>query len=266
VAQSLRPYPQYLNIISRSNPNGNSTYHALQTKLEKRFSSGLSFLGAYTWSKTISDADQIAGLGPGGQTYYNRRLEKAISTNDIPHSLAISYIYELPFGRGKRLLNRSGVVDKLAGGWILTGIHQYQAGRPIVLSATSTLPIRTGVLRPDVIPGVERAASHSDFDPAIQRWINTAAFRPPTALRYGTSARSHTDLRAVGFRNESFGLIKRTPLTERVDLTFRAEFFNALNRVVFAAPDGNASNTSFGRVTSQANLPRQGQLALRIDF
>jgi hypothetical protein len=122
------------------------------------------------------------------------------------------------------------------------------------------------VLRPDVIPGVERALDHSDFTPARDRWINPAAFRPPAALRYGTSARSHTDLRADSFRNESFGLIKRTPLTEKVDLTFRAEFFNALNRVVYAAPDGNASNTSFGRVSSQSNLPRQGQFALRIDF
>jgi hypothetical protein len=266
VAQALRPYPQYLNIISRSNPNGNSTYHALQAKLEKRFSSGLTFLAAYTWSKSISDADQIAGLGPAGQTYYNRALEKAISTNDIPHSLAISYVYELPFGQGKRFLNRSGVLDKVVGGWTLTGIQQYQSGRPIVLTATSTLPIRTGTLRPDVVPGVARSTDHSNFDPAVDRWINRAAFGVPGALRYGTAARSYTDLRADGFRNESFGLIKRTKLTEHVALTFRAEFFNALNRVVYGAPDGNVSNASFGRVTSQANLPRQGQLALRLDF
>jgi hypothetical protein len=88
----------------------------------------------------------------------------------------------------------------------------------------------------------------------------------PGPLRYGTSARSFTDLRADGFMNESWGLIKRTPLTERLVLTFRAEYFNALNRVVFAAPDGNASNASFGRVTATQNLPRQGQLALRLDF
>jgi hypothetical protein len=145
----LRPHPQYLNIIFRSNPNGNSTYHALQTKIEKRFAADLSLLASYTWSKSISDSHQIAGLGPGGQTYFNRRLEKAISTNDIPHGIAISYVFELPFGSGRRFLNRGGIIDKIAGGWSLTGIQQYQAGRPIVLSATSALPIRTGVLRPD---------------------------------------------------------------------------------------------------------------------
>ena len=266
VAQALRPYPQYNNIQARYNPNGNSTYHALQTKLDKRFSNGLSFLAAYTWSKTISDADQIAGLGPGGQTHYNRSLEKAISTNDIPHNLALSYVYELPFGPGKAFLNRGGAVGKIAGGWTFTGIHQYYSGRPIVLTANNTLPLFNGVLRPDVISGVERQLAYDNFDPRMDRWINPAAFAAPSGFRLGTAARSYTDLRAPGFLNESFGLIKRTPLTERVLLTFRAEFFNAFNRVVFAAPEGNINNANFGRIARQANNPRQGQLALRLEF
>jgi hypothetical protein len=267
VRQALRPYPQFGNIVSRSNPNGNSTYHALQTKIEKRFSSGFSFLGAYTWSKTISDADILAGLGPGGQTYYNRRLEKAVSTNDIPHNLALSYVYELPFGPGKRFLDTRGAVGKIVGGWTFTGIHQYYAGRPIVLTATNSLPLFNGLLRPDVVSGAERQLEYDKFDPAIHRWINPAAFAQPTGLRFGTSARSYTDLRAPAFLNESFGLIKRTTLTERVLLTFRAELFNVFNRVVFAAPDANIGvPASFGRISRQQNTPRQGQLALRLEF
>ncbi|HYP05175.1 MAG TPA: TonB-dependent receptor [Bryobacteraceae bacterium] len=266
VAQSLRPYPQYLNVLSRSMPNGNSTYHALQTKMEKRFSRGVSFLAAYTWSKTISDADQIAGLGPEGQTYYNRRLEKAISTNDIPHNFALSYVLELPFGRGKRFLNDSAVADQLFGGWTFTGIHQYYSGRPVVLTANNTLPLFNTILRPDVNPGVPKTLEYDEFDPSKNSVINPAAFSRPLAGRFGTAARSYTDLRGDAFLNESFGLIKRTPLTERVLLTFRAEFFNAFNRVVFANPDGNISNASFGRVSRQQNSPRQGQLALRLEF
>lgn len=262
VAQALRPYPQYLNISNNANPNGNSTYHALQFKVDKRIANGLTLLGAYTYSRSISDGDIAAGGGPSGQTFYNRRLEKAISTNDVPHVVALSYTFELPFGPGKRFVNDKGVGGKLAGGWQLTGIHQYQTGRPIALSANNTLPIFNGVLRPDAIDA-DRNLDVSN--PLADRWINPAAFTIPVG-RLGTSARSYTDLRAPNFYNESFGAIKRTPLTEKLTLTFRAEFFNAFNRTVFGAPVGNVSAGNFGRVTTQANSPRQGQLALRLDF
>jgi hypothetical protein len=255
VAQALRPYPQYLNIDNRSNPNGNSTYHSLQTKVEKRLSAGLTLLGAYTWSKTISDGDIMAGGGPSGQDFYNRRLEKGISTNDVPHVVAISYLYELPVARGNRWF----------GGWTLSGIHQYQSGRPIGVTANNTLGIFNGVLRPDVVGGVEK--QNQDFqDPATDFWINRAAFSNPAPFTFGNSARAYTDLRAPGFLNESFGLIKRTQLTETLRLTFRAEFFNVFNRTQFAAPTGNINAAQFGRISAQANAPRQGQLALRLDF
>jgi hypothetical protein len=265
VSQALRPFPQYLSISNNANPNGNSTYHALQTKIERRFAAGLTLLGAYTRAKTISDGDIAAGGGPSGQTFYNRRLEKAISTNDVPHVVAISYTYELPFGRGKPFLSRTGAVaQKLVAGWQITGIHQYQAGRPISLTANNTLPIFNGVLRSDVNSGVQRRLN--PVNPLADQWINPAAFSVPTGFRFGTAARAYTDLRTNAFLNESFGVIKRTPLTERVNLTFRAEFFNAFNRTVFGAPVGNVSAGNFGRVTNQANTPRQGQFALRIDF
>ena len=264
VAQALRPYPQYLNIPENANPNGNSTYHALQVKIEKRLGFGLSVLGSYTHAKTLSDGDIQAGGGPSGQTYYNRRLEKAVSTNDVPDVAAISYLYELPFGPGRRYLNRKNVAGKVVGGWQLTGIQQYQAGRPIALTANNTLPLFNGLLRPDAVAGVPKTLAV--IDPLADRWINPAAFTAPTGLRFGTAAREYTDLRAQGFANESFGLIKRTPLTEKLTLTFRAEFFNVFNRVVFGAPAGNVSAANFGRVSSQANTPRQGQLALRLDF
>lgn len=265
VAQALRPYPQYLTISQRSNPNGNSTYHAFQMQAERRLWHGLTWQCSYTWAKSISDADVQAGGGPAGQTFYNRRLEKAISTNDVPHVAALSYLYELPFGRGRRWLRR-GLAGRLAGGWTFTGIHQYQAGRPITLSAQNTLPLFNGVLRPNVISGAARRNSIPDFDPARDLYINRAAFAVPPPLSFGTAARAYTDLRAFGLRNESFGLIKRTALAERLLLTFRAEFFNVFNRAVFAAPAANVSNANFGRVSAQSNAPRQGQLALKLEF
>jgi hypothetical protein len=264
VAQALRPYPQYLGIARRSDPNGNSTYHALQLKVDKRLASGLALLGSYTWAKTISDGDIMAGGGPSGQTFYNRRLEKAVSTNDIPHVAAISYSYQLPFGPGRKFLNGKGLAGTVASGWEVTGIHHYQSGRPIALSANNTLPLFNGVLRPDAISGETRRLEASN--PLADLWINRSAFAAPTGFRLGSSARAYTDLRAQGFLNESFGLIKRTPIKENVTLTFRAEFFNAFNRTVFGAPQGNVSAGNFGKVSSQSNSPRQGQVALRIDF
>jgi hypothetical protein len=266
VQQALRPYPQYQGIPNRSGPVGNSTYHSLQAKAEKRMSAGLTYLVAYTWSKAISDNDMQAGLGPSAQTFYNRSLEKAISTNDVPHILAVSYLYELPFGPGRRYLN-DGPLAKIAGGWTFTGIHRYNSGRPVVLSMTNTLPLFNAGLRPNVVPGVERQTDFDDFDPAIHSLINRAAFAAPASFSFGTAARSYTDLRAPAYLDESFGLIKRTALTERLGLTFRAEFFNVFNRVVFGAPNGNFSaGAGFGRVGTQANTPRQGQLALRLEF
>ncbi len=263
VTQALRPYPQFLNIPNRSNPNGNSTYHALQLKLERRFSAGITLLGSYTRAKTISDGDIMAGGGPGGQTFYNMGLEKAISTNDIPHVVAISYLYELPFGPGKRFLNRRGVAGVIAGGWQFNAIHQFQSGRPVTLTANNTLPLFNGLLRPDALNAPKTLETR---DPLADRWINPAAFAAPTGFRLGTAARAYTDLRGDRFIQESFGLLKRTALTEKFALVFRAEFFNVFNHTVFGAPQGNVSNVNFGRVASQANPPRQGQMALRLEF
>ncbi len=264
VAQALRPFPQYQTISNASNPNGNSTYEALQISAQKRMSHGLTFTLAYSYSKTLSDGNIQAGGGPSGQTYYNRRLEKTISDTDVPQVLSFSYIYELPFGPGKRYLNHGFLAKELVGGWSITGIHQYSSGLPITLSANNTVPLFNGVLRPDAIAGVAKTSSFND--PATDRYINPLAFSVPGPFRLGTSARGYTDLRTFPNLNESLGLSKRTKLTERVDLIFRAEFFNAFNRVVFSAPQANVSNANFGRVAGQGNTPRQGQLALRLEF
>jgi hypothetical protein len=221
---------------------------------------------AYTFAKSISDADILAGGGPSGQTTYNRRLEKAIATTDVPHVFALSYSYELPFGEGKAMLNSKGVAGKVFGGWVLTGIHQYWTGVPIQLSNNNTLPLFTSVLRPNAIASVDRRVSVANFDPAVDSWINRAAFASPAALSFGSSARSYTDLRNPNLYNENFGLLKKIRFHERFMVTFRAELFNAFNRVVFAAPQANVSNALFGRISGQGNTPRQGQVALRLEF
>jgi hypothetical protein len=264
VAQALRPYPQYLNIVNNSSPTGNSTYNALQVKLTKRLSHGLTVQGAYTWSKTLSDGNIAAGGGPAGQDFYNRRLEKSLSTNDVPQIVVLAYTYELPFGKGKPFAQNRAVAAAILGGWQLSAIHQYSSGKPVVFTANNGLPLFNGTLRPDVISGVPMTVDHPN--PLADVWLNKAAFVAPAPFRFGSAARSYDAVRAPNSYNESFGLMRQIKVGERVTVMVRGEFFNALNRVVFGMPVSNVSAANFGRVTSQANTPRQGQLALRVDF
>ncbi|MDQ6678876.1 MAG: carboxypeptidase regulatory-like domain-containing protein [Acidobacteriota bacterium] len=266
VAQALRPYPQYLDIWDRANPAGDSTYHSFQSQLTVRAARGLDLQLSYTFAKTISDTDVLAGGGPTGQTAYNRKLEKAIADTDVPNVFAVAYSYQLPFGPGQKLLNNTNITGRVLGGWILTGIQQYSSGLPIVLTVNNTLPLFTQALRPNAVPGVTRQLGGGKFDPAAQLWINPAAFTVPAPLHFGTSARSYEDLRFPNFYNESFGLMKRVALRERFAITLRGEFFNIFNRTVFGGPPANASNANFGRITSQSNNPRQGQVSLRLEF
>ena len=266
VAQALRPFPQYLDITNNTNPNGNSTYNALQVKVEKRLSAGFTGILSYAWSKTISDGDIQAGGGPGGQTFYNRSLEKAVADIDVPQAVALSFLYELPVGPGKHFLNHGGAVGKIVGGWEFTAIQQYSSATPIVLTATNTLPLFNSTLRPNAVAGVSQEASYTSFNPAVNRYINPAAFAVPGPFTFGSSARSYDGLRGPFNFNENWGMLKRTTITEKVRLEFRAEFFNVFNRVVLGAPAANISQASFGLISSQANTPRQGQMALKLIF
>ncbi len=263
VAQALRPYPQYQTINNKSNPNGNSTYNALQLKYTKRLSHGFTVLGSYTWSKSITDGNISAGGGDSGQDYYNRRLEKTIADYDVPQLLSIAYTYELPFGKGKEFLN-NGIASQLLGGWQLTGIQQYQTGMPVQLTVNNTLPIFNQVLRPNINLGVPLTLDPAN--PLGGPWFNKAAFSIPANFQFGDAPRNMTQLRAPNSYNESFGLMRRIRIKERATLTIRSEFFNAFNRTLFGAPASNVSASNFGFVSSQANSPRQGLMSMRLDF
>src|SRR6202035_596704 len=141
INQALRPFPQYGDFNQEDNSftpdrTGNSTYHAMQLQATKRLAQGLSFLVSYTVSKNITDADSA---GPGvsgfigtnsfvGQNSYNRGAEKAVSQLDTPQSLVASFFYELPVGHGKRYLHEGGAVDRIVGGWYVSGVGSYKSG------------------------------------------------------------------------------------------------------------------------------------------
>ena len=282
LAQALRPFPQYTDVGTfgvpgfsiDSAPLGHSTYHAMQAKVEKQYTKGLFLLASYTWAKSLTDSNSNWGgfFSSGARDRYNRGLEKGLSLFDVPHRVTTALNYELPVGAGRKLAGGArGPIRKLLEGWQVNAILTYQSGFPLLAVAQNTLPLFNTRNVPDVVPGVPQARSTSNFDPAKDRLLNIGAFRNPAPFTFG-NAPSVLNARDFPKFSEDFGVVKRTYITEKANVEFRFEMFNAFNRVVFGFGrfGGGATNVStpvnFGRVSSQENAARQGQFALRINF
>ncbi|MBV9039247.1 MAG: TonB-dependent receptor [Acidobacteriaceae bacterium] len=266
VAQALRPYPQYTSISRYNNTAGNSTYNSLQVQLQHQFSAGLSLMVSYTWSKWLTDAEAGEGWYDSGPlNNYNRKLEKSLSQTDIPQNVTISYVYELPVGKGKPV-NTTGVLNAFVGGWQISGTHRYQSGYPLGIGVNNTLPIFSGQ-RPICFAGANPYASYQGrFDPGKDVYLNAAAFGTPAPFTFGDCSRTLPNLRGFPFFNEDFALSKHFRYWERLDPELRFEVFNAFNRVIFSNPATNISNTGFGTVGGQANQPRLAQVGLHLKF
>ncbi|PYV42916.1 MAG: hypothetical protein DMG06_12475, partial [Acidobacteria bacterium] len=269
IAQALRPFPQYVAVYNEYELAGFSTYNALQVKFEKRFSKDFNFLVSYTAAKTLDAAgSQLAAyFSAGAQDAFNRKAEKSISENDIPQSLVLSYTYDLPFGKGKRFVNQGGMTDKLLGGWTFSGIQTYQSGYPLWLRVNNTLPLFNARLRPNAVVGQTKVNSTSNFDPNRDAYLNPSAWALPAPFAFGNASRTYPDMRGFPFLNEDFSIIKRTYFGEVRNVEFRADLFNAFNRVWFGSNiTSNFSSGNFGQVSGQANNPRLIQFALRVNF
>ena len=266
VAQALRPFPQYGGISELGASYGSSNYHSLQVHAQKRMARGLDLSVSYTLAKMIDDTRQLSS-GVEQQNYYDRRAERSISVYDQPHILAISYLYELPFGPGKPYGSALGGVGKrLVGGWNLSGIQRYTSGLPQSLAVTNTLPIFNGSLRPNAVAGaaLRGEVGPGGFDPKRDRWINPAAFSTPAAFTFGNTSRYLASLRGPDANSESFAILKNTSIREGINLQFRTEIANPFNRVVFGDPQTTLSNANFGQILSQANGPRNIQFGLKL--
>jgi hypothetical protein len=269
LAQALRPFPQYTGVGVENSANiGNATYNSLQMKAEKRYSKGLFVLASYTWSKTITDSNsQLGGFfSSGARDNYNRSLEKALATYDVPSRLVVAFTYELPIGPGKPLLPR-GVASKIVGGWQVTGILTYQDGVPLGVSANNTLPLFNGGNTPNPVAGQRVENSFGGFDPAKNVLLNAAAFSIPAPGTFGSSAQILPNARSFPVYNEDFGLQKKFFIREpSLYFELRFEMFNAFNRVVFGGPATGINDANFGQVSGQGNSPRNAQVAAKFYF
>jgi hypothetical protein len=249
--QARRPFPTYGN-ISYFDDSLSTTYHSLQASIEQRTHRGLFYLASYTWSKSLSTQNVPAVGGNAGR-------EKALSGFDVPHNIAISAGYELPFGRERRFLgNAPAVIDGILGGWQLQGIYIWRSGRPFTPTISSDRA-NTGVggQRPN------RLGSGALDDPTVEAWFDKTAFALPAQFTYGDSGGGI--LREDSYKTLDFSLFKQFRIGSH-RLVFRAEAFNLTNTPSFNAPNSAIDTTAGGRVTSTASAPRQMQFALKYDF
>ncbi len=272
--QLLLPYPQYTGYSIGASGWSNSIYHSLQAKLEKRMRSGGTVLVAYTVSKMITtgDVDSLTGwlesTGQGGiQDWNNRKNERSLSSFDVPQRLVVSYVLDLPVGRGKRFLSgASGVGGKLVSGWGLEGVTIYQRGFPLNFGTTGGLQGQNiGGQRPNK---TGTGALSGSPESRLGQWFDTSVFSVPANFTFGNESRVDPVLRNQGITNWDFSLFKDTRFgpEDRLGMQFRAEFFNLFNKPQFGPPNRTAGSGSFGIVNSTVNNPRLIQFALRFTF
>ncbi len=271
----LRPFPHYSQ-VPRNAYIGDSSYNALQLRAEKRFANGGTLNGSYTFSKNLGNVETLTnwletGANQGAAGYQTNDLSKewSLSSFDARHRAVVSYVLDLPFGNGGRYLNRvGGAVGKVINGWSINGSATFQSGFPLGFTASPNLTGFDTGLRPNIVAGCEKKTSGS-AQSRLNRWFNTACFTVPNAFEFGNASRTDPELRGHGINNYNFALSKRTAISERTRLEFRAEAFNLFNRVQFAKPNTAATttaNNTFGQVNAQQNDPRQIQLVLRLAF
>ena len=264
--QLLRPYPQYTGFQAKNASWGNSIYHALQTRFEKRLSKGVSFMASYTFSKTITGA--VDGLWTQAGTvrnWYCLSCERAVSSYDQPHRFVFNATYELPIGRGKALAGSANrLLDTLIGGWQVNAIMTQAIGLPLYnwSESTSTCFCFGGLQRPDLNG---QAVSLGDAQ-SVNKWFNTAAFSAAPSYTFGNLGRTLTAVRASSAHNFDFSIFKAFKPVERLTVLFRAEAFNLTNTPIFSAPNVQLGSTLFGVVSAQENTPRQIQLGLKLLF
>jgi len=276
LGQLSRPFPQYSSLRLAGQGNYDSTYQSFQLTVERRFASAGSLLVAYTNAKLISDADTLTNwleVATGSiQDHTNLKGERALSSQDVPQRLVISYVLDLPFGSGKKYLSgATGAVNKLVGGWGIDGVTIFQSGFPLVFSngAANYTTLFGAGSRPNAVAGCNKGSPFSGRG-QLNQWFNTACFTAPPDFTFGNESRTDPTLRGSGVKNFDFALFKRTRFgpDEKLGIEFRTEFFNLFNRTQFAPPNTSVTSSTFGVVSSTypGTNPRLIQFGLKFIF
>ncbi len=231
---------------------------------------GLTLLSTFTWSRNYDISSGGAGNflnggNAGPQNPYNMEAEYGLSNVDAPMRWSTAVTYELPFGKGKKLLSSSRALDYVVGGWSVNAISVYQSGFPLQITQSTNNNSVFGYAsqRPNAT-GTSPETSGS-LEDRLSNYINPAAFSTAPRGTFGNIART-LDMRGPGQANWDLSVFKTFSIVERFKGQFRAEALNAFNTPMFAAPNTSLGSSSFGRITSQVNFSRMMQLGVRLFF
>ena len=254
--QNFKPYPQFGNVNLISN-FGHNTYHASTLRIERRYAAGYTLNSFYTWSKTLNNSDDDGNAT--GITYFNRSLEKGRANYDVHHRWVTSMTYELPFGKGRRFLNSTGIANKLLGGWEIVGTQTFQSGTPFTVTfGGSSLNYLPGVgNRPNqVLPDDQVKLDHVDIGPnrfpfaAQTRYLNINGFAYPAAYSIGSLGRN--TLQAPGIIWAQTSVQKSWRIRELLKFTLRGDINNPYKYHNFNPPNSVYNKTdpsNFGTFT-----------------
>lgn len=267
-AQLLKTYPRFLNVATYRNNSGTTNYNAGEVKAEKRFDRGLSFLFAYTRSKLIDDASSVFSStvlsSPNASSLiaadtFHPRLERDLSSGDMPNVTSFSGSYELPVGRGHRFAS-AHLANAALGGWVLNAVMAVQSGMPVaVTQATNNNAFAGFVLQRPNVAG-STALAPGQRTPA--RYFNTSAFS--TAPQFVLGNASRNPVRGPAYRDLDIAVVKHTKFPGETDVEFRGEVFNITNTPAFSQPNGSFGSAAFGSITSTVTDPRVAQFGVRI--
>jgi hypothetical protein len=247
------------NQVNRVSAN----YHALHAKVEQRLSRGFSFMGSYTWAKSISDGNSYRRQGFQGelaQDFLNVS-ERALTGFDVRHRFVANGLFELPVCRTGGACAGSRLLRGILGGWQINGLFQAQTGFPFTVLVANSAANNGRATRANVVAGVSPELPDGR---SAARWFNTGAFAAPLPFTLGNSGVNNVF--GPGMWTLDSSLMKTFALTEQYRLQFRTELFNTFNHVNLDQPNSSLGSPQFGTVTGQRVPPRQIQFALKLLF
>ncbi len=262
--QLLRPYPEFCNVNENLIPAGDGRYNALDFNYTHRVSQGLTLLASYTFSKFLDNvggpttwANTSGNFSENIRNVYNLAAEKSVDANDITHAFVLSYVYELPVGKGRKLgSGMNSVVNAVIGGWQTSGIATFKGGFPMRINVTNLNEFGVG-------QNVNVVGDYHVSNQSLTQWFNPGAFVQAPKWTLGNAPRYFSDLRSPGYKNWDMSIQKYFPVHENVRFQFRLDMFNAFNHVNFYKPDTNFGSGTIGQLNA-AWGPRQMQAALKL--
>ena len=258
----LVPYQQYAGSVSQIRASiGDSVYHGFTLRAERAFSKGLTFQVSYTGAKLIDNVNERFVGGANFINPYDLNLSRSISAADISSRLVANWVYELPFGRGKRFLSH-GLGGMILGNWQTSGILSAQTGTPISITGSCTMSGVSGLgcyadrIKNAILPDGQRT---------MDKWFDTTAYLNPGPYSFGSGSRTEPNLRNPSAFSFDSVLSRWQPIRERLRLQYRAEFYNILNHPNLGGPSAGTTSSTFGVITSKSGN-RTMIMGLRLEF